>query len=154
MNSKIRNYWAPHVTVAAIVEKSGMFLMVEEMIQGKKVITQPAGHLDEGESVINAVQREVMEETGLEFAATALVGIYKGITPASGDTWLRFTFTGEILSDAEPSPQDRDILRAFWMSEADIRSDESRIRSPQVLAGLDDYNAGQRFSLDLIRELG
>lgn len=150
----MRNYWAPHVTVAAVVEKSGNFLMVEEMIQGRKVITQPAGHLDDGESLIDAVQREVMEETGLEFRATELVGIYKAKTAGSGDTWLRFTFTGEILSDAEPSPNDGDILSAFWMSEADIRSDESRIRSPQVLAGLDDYNMGQRFSLDLIREMG
>ncbi len=147
------NYWAPHVTVAAIVEKSNTFLMVEEMIAGRKVITQPAGHLDEGENLVDAVRREVLEETGLTFSPSYLVGIYQGKTADNDHTWLRFTFTGEILSNVEPSPRDADILRAFWMSEVDIRSDESRIRSPQVLAGLDDYNAGQRFSLDLLREL-
>jgi len=146
-------YWAPHVTVAAICERSGEFLMVEEHLGGRDVITQPAGHVDEGESLVAAVEREVMEETGLPFKATAVVGIYRWISPKTGHTWLRFTFTGDITADREPLPRDKAILRASWMTEADIRANPDRIRSPQVLAGLDDYNNGRRLPLDLLRDL-
>lgn len=127
--------------------------MVQETIAGRQVITQPAGHLDDNESLLDAVRRESLEETGLEFEPSALVGVYRWRNPKSGHTWLRFAFTGEIETGRDPSPRDSDIERALWMTEAKIRSEPARLRSPQVLASIDDYNAGKRISLDVLADL-
>lgn len=127
--------------------------MVEETIAGRSVLTQPAGHLDPGESLVDAVVREVREETGLEFSPTALVGIYRWVSDAAGTTWLRFTFTGSVPEGSVPAPVDPDIDRADWFTLQTLVAEAHRLRSPQVMAGLEDYNKGRRFDLALLKEL-
>jgi len=141
------------VTVAAVIEVEQRFLMVEEKINDRVVISQPAGHLEDDESLTAAVRREVLEETGLNFKPTQLVGIYRFRQNEVPRTWLRFVFTGDVVGNTTPSPIDDAILLARWMSESDIREANISLRSPQVLRSLEDYLAGQRAPLSLIGEL-
>lgn len=141
------------VTVSAVIEHGGRFLMIEEMACGSKVINQPAGHLEENETFVDAVTREVKEETGIDFTPTELVGIYRHRQSDIDRTWLRVTFTGDVSGSTNPQPIDKVILAASWMSAEDIRAARARHRSPQVLQSLDDYLAGQRAPLSLINEL-
>jgi len=141
------------VTVSAIIEHDGRFLMIEEMASGAKVINQPAGHLEEHETFVEAVIREVKEETGINFTPTELVGIYRHRQPQIARTWLRVAFTGRVAGSVIPAPIDSAILAASWMSAEEIRTARRLHRSPQVLRSLEDYLAGQRAPLDLIVEL-
>lgn len=141
------------VTVSAVIEHEKRFLMIEEMAAGNRVINQPAGHIEDSESFVDAVKREVKEETGLLFEPEQLVGIYRHRQEETARTWLRVAFTGSILGSTKPSPIDTVILQAKWMSEADIRAAIDRHRSPQVLLCLEDYLNGHRAPLTLIREI-
>lgn len=144
--------WSPEVTVAAIAERDGRFLLVEEHAEEGIVLNQPAGHLEADESLIDAAVRETLEETGRAFQAQHLVGIYRYLSPSNRVTYLRFCFVG---SCGEPDPErqlDKDIIRTVWMNRADIVRQRARLRSPLVLAGIDDYLAGRRFPLDLLHE--
>lgn len=146
--------WKPHVTVAALAQDdSGRFLLVEEHADGRTVLNQPAGHLEPGESLIEAVTRETLEETGCHFQPEALVGIYRWENAARGKTYLRATFAGTV-SGAEPDrPLDEGILRALWLSRAEIDAARQRLRSPLVWRGIEDHDAGRRFPLDILQEL-
>ncbi len=147
----------PSVTVAAIIEQGGRFLLVEEHTPEGLKLNNPAGHLDPGESPSEGCARETLEETAYHFTPTHLVGIYLSRfarTLASGQvqdiTYLRFAFCGE-LGDAVPNqPLDHGIVRTLWMTEAEIRASAARHRSPLLLKCLDDYLAGKRFALDLV----
>lgn len=141
------------VTVSAVIEHDGRFLMIEEMASGSRVINQPAGHLEENETFVEAVTREVKEETGIDFVPGELVGIYRHRQADIGRTWLRVAFTGAVAGSTDPQPIDKVILAASWMSAEDIRAAQTRHRSPQVLQSLNDYVAGQRAPLSLISEL-
>jgi len=141
--------WRPSVTVAAILEKDGRYLFVEELQEGRRVLNQPAGHLDPGESLLAACAREVMEETAHRFEPTALVGIYRWVYPPAGVTFLRFCFTGRVLA-VEDAPLDKEILCLHWLDEKELQEKSSMHRSPLVQQCMDDYLAGRRFPLDVL----
>lgn len=146
--------WKPNVVVAAIVERDGRFLLVEEEADGRHVFNQPAGHLDEGESLVQAVVRETREETAWHIEPTALVGIYRWPKPDSKITFLRFCFAARALNHDSHAALDTEILRAVWLTLPEIEALGERLRSPLVLRCLRDYVAGRRFALDLLRDLG
>ena len=145
------NPWKPNVTVAAVVEHQGGFLLVEEQTADGVRYNQPAGHLEEGESLLEAVIRETLEESARHFTPTALVGIYQYRKPASPVTYLRFAFTGEV-SGPENRPLDTGILRALWMPAADIRACREHHRSPLLMQCVEDYIAGRRYPLQLLHD--
>ena len=141
--------WKPHATVAAIVEKDGKFLMVEEDVNGEIVYNQPAGHLEPEESLIDAVVRETQEETAWKFTPEALVGVYLWPQPNTDRTFLRFAFCG-TCSDHQPEQVlDEGILQALWVSKEELQNSK-KLRSPMVIKNIDDYLAGQRFPLDIL----
>lgn len=143
--------WKPNVTVAALIERDGRFLLVEEETEQGLRFNQPAGHLDEGESLVAACAREALEETAWTFTPTALVGVYQWPRPQGDVTYLRFAFSG-TLGEHDPSrPLDTGILHALWMTPAEIEATRERHRSPLILQCVQDYLAGRRFPLDLIR---
>jgi len=143
--------WKPNVTVAAIVERAGRFLFVEEETEAGLALNQPAGHLDEGESLIEACARETFEETGWRFRPQVLVGIYLWPRPDGVLTYLRFAFAGELLDHEAQQPLDEGIVRTLWLSRDGLIANRARHRSPLVLQCVDDYLAGRRHALDLIR---
>ena len=146
--------WKPNVTVAALMERDGQFLLVEEETTEGIRFNQPAGHLDEGESLVAACTREAMEETAHEFVPTELVGVYQWPRPQGDITYLRFAFAGKVGAHETARQLDTGILRAVWMTPAEIAACAERHRSPLVLQCVQDYLAGRRFPLDLIRHYG
>jgi 8-oxo-dGTP pyrophosphatase MutT (NUDIX family) len=143
--------WKPNVVVAAIIERDGKFLLVEEEVDGRLVLNQPAGHLDDGESLIEAAMRETLEETAWHFAPEALLGIYRWPHPAKKITYLRFAFIGRVTRHEPGRTLDHGIARALWLTPDEIRAERARHRSPQVERCLDDYLAGQRYPLELLK---
>ena len=143
--------WKPNVTVAALIEREGHFLLVEEETEDGIRFNQPAGHLDKGESLVAACAREVLEETAWSFRPTALVGIYQWPRPTGDITYLRFAFAGELGDHESDRVLDSGILRAVWMTPDEIRATVERHRSPLILQCVSDYLAGRRFPLDLLR---
>ena len=145
--------WHPDVTVAAICEHNGKFLLVEERSKTNNqiVFNQPAGHLDKGETLIQAVIRETREETCRHFAPQDIIGLYR-LELESGKTYIRYTFTGTI-SDIDNSLElDPDIINTHWLDIEEIRS-HNALRSPLVLSCINDYLNGVRYPLDLLKEL-
>ncbi len=144
--------FTPHLTVAAVVERDGRFLCVEEHAGGERVINQPAGHVDDGESLLDAVRRETLEETGWHFEPEALVGIYRWRHPDNGETFIRVTFRGALGERPHDSPPDDSIIAAVWLSHEELRNGVN-LRSPLVLRSIEDYLAGNRFPLSLLVDL-
>jgi ADP-ribose pyrophosphatase YjhB (NUDIX family) len=142
--------WKPRATVAVICERNGQFLMVEEKVQGKIRFNQPAGHLEDNESLIDAALRECREETACIFQPRALVGLYRWRNDKNNDTYLRATFCGGCIGPDSEQALDDDIIAAHWMTHAEIRLREAELRSPLVLRSLEDYLAGKRYPLDLL----
>ena len=146
--------WKASVTVAAVVEHEGRFLLVEEQTPDGIRLNQPAGRLDPGESLVAAVIRETLEETARTLTPRALLGVYMTSSRTTKDaepvTYVRFAFVGEA-GDAEPGrPLDDGILRTLWLTADEIRSQLARHRSPLVMKCIEDYLAGQRFPLSLV----
>lgn len=133
--------WKPAATVAAIVERDGRFLMIEEETPEGLRWNQPAGHLEPGESLLDAVVREVREESAHDFAALGLMGVY--LAPAAHETYLRFAFVGTV-GQALDLPLDEPIRRVFWADAHTLYANRKRIRSPQVLACVNDYWRARR----------
>ncbi len=148
------DYWKPHTTVAAVIERDGRFLMVEEQTRDGLRLNQPAGHLDPGETLLQAVSREALEETGHLVEPVAGVGIYLSRYPSGNDglavTYLRFAFACRVVAFDDRRPLDHGIERALWLSADQLRNCPDRHRSPVVMRTIDDYLAGKRFALDLI----
>ena len=142
--------WKPNTTVAAIIEKDGRFLMVEENTNEGVRINQPAGHLEDGESLFEGVTREAFEETAHEFTPTALLGIYQWQRPNKNITYLRFAFIGQVGKHHTEQKLDDGIIRAVWMSYEELKASQNIHRSPQVLQCVEDYLAGQQFPLSVI----
>jgi 8-oxo-dGTP pyrophosphatase MutT (NUDIX family) len=146
--------WKPSVTVAAIVERQGRFLMVEEHSGSDIRINQPAGHLEPGESLLDAVAREALEEAARIFTPTALVGAYlsRNVSSSRGGmsvTYLRFAFAGQVGEPLERA-LDEGILGTVWMTRDELAACADRHRSPLVLRCVDDYLRGQRAPLELL----
>ena len=143
--------WIPHLTVAAIIELNQRFLLIEEQSEGLIVFNQPAGHWDEGETLIDAVIRETLEESAWHFKPEAIVGLYQYTSP-SNLTYLRICFCGQPLSHDPQRSLDVNIARALWLSREEIIQ-LSNLRSPMVLRCIDDYLTGIRYPLSLISQL-
>ena len=146
--------WKASVTVAAVVERDGCFLLVEEDTARGRLFNQPAGHLDPGESLLEAVAREALEETAHAFKPTALLGVYQYHSIPDGVTYIRFAFTGEITGHDAARPLDTGIVRAAWLAPDEIRRVAARHRSPLVMRCIDDYLAGQRYPLAVLHHHG
>ena len=145
--------WKPDVTVAAVAERDGRFLFVEERASGRVVINQPAGHLEDGETLLDAVVRETLEETAWSFVPTAVVGVYVWRPEHQSRTFLRIAFAGE-LGDHDPArPLDRGILRTRWLTREQLTESRLRLRSPLVTQCVADYLSGTRYPLSLISHL-
>ena len=145
--------WTPFITVAAIIEHSGRFLMVEECIEGRLVFNQPAGHLEQHETLKDAVVREVFEETAHYIEPQALIGAYQYTYPESLKTYIRFCFTGKVISQNHHQKLDKGIVQALWLSREELISQPEKLRSPLVLKNIDDYLKGIRYPLDFIQDV-
>lgn len=143
--------WKPNVTVAALMEDRGRFLMVEEHTSGGLMLNQPAGHLEEGESLVEACAREAMEETAHPFEPRELVGVYQWRRPDGEVTYLRFAFAGDAEEQIAGRALDDGIVRAIWMTPAEIEASRARHRSPLVWACVQDWLAGVRLPLTVVR---
>jgi len=142
--------WKPNVTVAAVVERDGKFLLVEEETSQGLRFNQPAGHLEADESLLVAVAREVLEESAYHFVPQNLLGIYRWHTPESDTTYLRFAFSGNIIGHEPDRQLDAGILQAIWLTPDEIRATQALHRSPLILRCVEDYLAGKRYPLDLL----
>ena len=150
--------WKPSVTVAAIIERDGSYLLVEEHTPEGLRLNNPAGHLDEGESPVDGCAREAFEETTHRFAPTHLVGVYmsrfqrpaRADAPSEDVTYMRFAFCGDLGEAVVGATLDQGIERTVWMSPQEIADNVHRLRSPLVLRCVQDHQAGQRYPLDLI----
>ncbi|RKP51074.1 NUDIX hydrolase [Trinickia fusca] len=145
--------WSPHVTVAAVIERDGRFLVVEEHTPDGLRINQPAGHLEAGETLVDAARRETLEETARAFSPEALVGVYMthiDQAEGMGATYLRFTFCGTIGQAHDARALDAGIVRTLWLTADELRACQARHRTPLVLRSVEDYLAGRRFPLDFV----
>ena len=142
--------WKPNVTVAAVVERDGRFLLVEEQTERGLLLNQPAGHLEADESIVAAVARETLEETAWEFSPRHLVGVYRWRPSCSDVTYLRFAFSGVLGTHHEDRALDEGIVRTVWLSPDEVRNGRDRHRSPLVVRCMEDYLAGIRAPLDLL----
>jgi 8-oxo-dGTP pyrophosphatase MutT (NUDIX family) len=143
----------PDITVAAVTETDGRFLVVEERINRRLVFNQPAGHVELGETLLAAVVREVREETAWGFNPQALVGVYLWRNPSSGRSTMRFAFTGTVADHHAQQPLDRGIVCTHWLSRQDLVEREQRLRSPLVLKCIEDYLGGTRRPLETVGDL-
>jgi 8-oxo-dGTP pyrophosphatase MutT (NUDIX family) len=145
--------WKPELTVAAVVAERDKFLIVEERVGRRKVFNQPAGHVEGGESLLDAVVRETLEETASILVPDAVVGIYLWKNPRSGRSYLRVAFTGSVIGHDPGRALDDGIVRAHWLSRAQLLGFQSRLRSPLVMRCVDDWLAGVRYPLTLLSHL-
>lgn len=143
--------WTPHVTVATVVVRDGRLLLVEEAINGRQVLNQPAGHLEPDESLAAAAVRETLEETGWTVRLSTFIGTYQWTAP-DGTPFLRFAYAAEPVSHDPGRPLDDGILRAVWLTPAELKADPGRLRSPLVWQVVADYLAGQRHPLSIVKE--
>jgi 8-oxo-dGTP pyrophosphatase MutT (NUDIX family) len=143
----------PDITVAAVTESDGRFLVVEERINRRLVFNQPAGHVEPGENLLTAVVREVREETAWRFEPQVLIGVYLWLNPASGLSTMRFAFGGAVDDHDSAQPLDHGIVRTHWLSRSDLRERETRLRSPLVMRCVEDYLEGKRQPLDTVAKL-
>jgi ADP-ribose pyrophosphatase YjhB (NUDIX family) len=145
--------WSPHVTVATVIEQNGRFLMVYESSDGQNVYNQPAGHWEEHETLLDAALRETREETGWEVEITHLIGLSHYISPVNGFTYLRISFAAKPLGRIPNAKLDADIIEATWLSQEEIQSKKSQLRSPLVQKDITRYLNGENYPLSLIQSV-
>ena len=143
----------PEITVAAVTEREGRFLLVEEHIDGRLVLNQPAGHLERGENLLQAIVREVQEETAWRFSASGLIGVYLWRHPRTGRVFKRFAFTGSVSDHRPAQPLDEGIVATCWLTPGQIRAREATLRSPLVLRCIEDFLSGARSALADVAQL-
>ena len=153
MSYREGRFWQPDVTVATIVVRDGQLLMVEERANGALVLNQPAGHLDPGESLVQAAVRETLEETGWQVQVESFVGCYQWHAP-DGQQFLRFAFGARPLAHDPERALDTGIERALWLTPAQLRARADDHRSPLVWQVVADWLGGQRHPLAQLRWLG
>lgn len=153
MNYRSGRLWQPDVTVATVVARDGRLLMIEESVGGEKVLNQPAGHLEPDESLLEAACRETLEETGWEVALSAFIGAYQWTSPRDGRHFLRMAFAADPVHHHEQRPLDEGILRAVWMTPAELAAESARHRSPLVWRVAEDYLSGRRLPLQALAHL-
>ena len=141
------------LTVAAVIERQNKFLMVEELVHGRHVINQPAGHVEPGESPLEAVMREMLEETAWHFQPDAITGIYLWPHPDQARHFLRVSFCGSCHDHEPERTLDEGIIRATWFSRAKLLARSLQLRTPMVMRSIDDYLAGNRLPCDTIVQL-
>ena len=142
-----------HITVAAIIENDNRFLLVEELVHGQTVYNQPAGHLEDNETLIAASIRETLEESAWQFVPEYITGIYQWSPPENEQTFLRFCFAGQHQQHDKERQLDSGIIRAVWLDRQEIISRQDQLRSPLVLTCIDDYLKGQRYPLELLQHV-
>jgi ADP-ribose pyrophosphatase YjhB (NUDIX family) len=142
-----------HITVATIVAKEDKFLMVEELQDGEKVYNQPAGHLEVGESLVNAAVRETLEETNWTVEVTHLLGIYHYIPKGSETQYVRHCFVAEPIGEVHGRARDPDIVNVAWLTYEQIINRTEQLRSPLVMSNIDDYLRGVKYPLTIERAL-
>lgn len=142
--------WSPHVVVAAVVERDGKFLLVEEHTAEGLRLNQPAGHWERGETLADAVRREALEETAHQVEPLALLGCYTTHYPRRDVTYLRFAYVCEDIGFDAARTLDDGIVRAVWLTPAEIAASPIPQRSPLVLRCIEDYLGGRRFPLDFV----
>ena len=146
--------WKPNVVVAAIIRQDDRYLLVEEHTEeGNIVLNQPAGHLEQDETLIDAVKREVLEETAWQFQPESLTGVYLRTDPASGITYLRFCFFGSCSHHDDQRALDTDIIRTLWMDCDQMEAASDRMRSPLVIQCLRDYLSGQSYPIEMLHTI-
>lgn len=145
--------WRPRVTVACVVTDGDRYLMVEEEANGRLAYNQPAGHLDDNESLHYAAVRETREETGWTVELTHLIGVHQWRSSEHGEVIVRFTFAAKPLHHDPEQPLDTGVRRALWLSRGEIAELGERLRSPMVLMTIDDWLAGQRLPLSIVSNL-
>lgn len=142
--------WRPHVTVACVVADGDRYLMVEEEVKGRLVYNQPAGHLEENETLFAAAVRETLEETAWTVELQHLIGVQQWRSTEHGHVVIRFSFAARAISHDELRALDPDINRALWLSRAEIAAAGDRVRSPLVLPTIDAWLTGQRLPLSVL----
>ena len=148
--AETRSFWQPDVTVATIVVRDGALLMVEEDVGGRRVLNQPAGHLEPDESLLAAAVRETLEESGWDVAPTALVGLYQWKSPVDGRHFLRVALAADAVRHHPDRALDSGILRALWLTPSELEDAAERHRSPLVWRAVTDYLAGCRHPLSVL----
>ncbi len=141
--------WLAHKTVATVVVKDDKFLMVEELIDGSLVLNQPAGHLEANESIAQAAVRETLEESAWEVELTAFLGLYQSKTNDKGICYIRSCYIATPIKHYPQRQLDTGIVRALWLSRAQIEARQHQLRSPAVLLVIDDYLAGKHYPLEV-----
>ncbi|GLQ51422.1 NUDIX hydrolase [Dyella flava] len=152
-DSSRNDVWRPHVTVACVVADGHRYLMVEEEVNGRIAYNQPAGHLDDFESLQQAAVRETREETGWTVELTHLIGVHQWRSEEHGDVVVRFSFAARPLTHDPQQPLDTGICRPLWLTRGEIAELGPRLRSPMVLMSIDDWLAGQRLPLSVVANL-
>jgi 8-oxo-dGTP pyrophosphatase MutT (NUDIX family) len=147
------SFWQPDVTVATIVVRDGTLLMVEEDVQSRHVLNQPAGHLEPDESLVAAAVRETLEESGWDVVPTALVGIYQWKSPIDGRHFLRVALAADPIRHHPERALDAGILRAIWLTPGELHDAAERHRSPLVWRAVTDYLGGRRHPLSILSHL-
>ena len=145
--------WVPHITVASIIKKNNEYLFVEEYINDKKVLNQPAGHLEENETLEEGCIRETLEETAYDVEVDYLVGIYQERKKNSLDMWLRFCFKCNILEEHVDRSLDKNILRKLWLPKKELTSSNFIYRSDMVLKCIEDYEKGVKYPKEILKNL-
>lgn len=144
----MKKNWFPHVTVATIIENNGTFLLVEEDLHNEKLLNQPAGHLDEGETLVQAAIRETLEESAWKVEITHLIEFSQWTSPNSDTHFLRACFAGKAIKHYPKQKLDDGIIQSLWMTRDEVAKNSFRLRSPLVLDHIDHYIAGKKYDLD------
>lgn len=153
MVNRDRSGLHPELTVAAVVERNGRFMLVEEHVSGRLVLNQPAGHVEPGETLVAAVIREALEETAWTFVPEAIVGVYLWGREGRQNPFLRVAFSGRCVAHDSQRRLDEGIERVLWLTRPDLVARSARLRSPMVLRAVDDYERGIRYPMDLFQDL-
>jgi 8-oxo-dGTP pyrophosphatase MutT (NUDIX family) len=145
--------WTPRATVAAVIERDGRFLMVEEPSADGTVFNQPAGHLEKDETLLQAVIREVNEETAWQFTPEYVLGVYQWQHPTGSKTYMRTTYVGRVDNHRPDQTLEDGIIQALWLSKEELLERSEQLRSPMVMACVDDYLKGNRYPLELYQPI-